>query len=145
MILLALLVALLATTGVASAGTVVYREFGDVTGILGSPPDNPCTGEEMIAFGNVLLTVRSTNQGIALHINGADGGMVGADSGTYYQFNGALNEFLSYDGDYHSVHHFSWFSPTNGDRFITTYVAHTTVNGNGDVSVEFDYINGGCS
>jgi len=71
--------------------------------------------------------------------------MIGKDTGTLYRFNGALNEFESADDDgYHSVHHFSWFSPSNGDAFIATFVSHTTVNGNGDVTADFDFLNGGC-
>jgi hypothetical protein len=45
---------------------------------------------------------------------------------------------------YHSLHHFSWFSPSNGDPFIATYVSHTTVNPDGSIEVDFDYLNGGC-
>lgn len=143
LMLLALVTLLFA--GTAAAGGSVLRIKGDIEAVLGEAPDNPCTGEPMDAHGEVVLLVHDTGSGSASHVNGAGATMTGVNSGTIYRFNGALNEFLSADDQgYHSVHHFSWFSPTNGDAFIATFVSHTTVNGNGDVTVSFDYLNGGC-
>jgi hypothetical protein len=143
-IVLVLLAALVAAIP-AFAGGPVYRVKGDIVDILGLPPDNFCTGESMEAHGDVFLLVHNTGAGLALHVNGAGATMIGTETGTKYRFNGALNEFESADDDgYHSVHHISWFSPSNGDAFITTFVSHTTVNGNGDTTADFDFVNGGC-
>jgi hypothetical protein len=143
LMLLALVTVLFA--GTAAAQGPVLRIKGDIEAVLGPPPDHPCTGEPMDAHGEVVLLLHETGAGSALHISGAGSTMTGVDSGTAYRFNGALNEFLSADDEgYHSVHHFSWFSPTNDDAFIATFVSHTTVDGNGNVTVSFDFLNGGC-
>lgn len=142
---LVLAIALFATAQVASAGGPVYREKDDIVEVLGSPPPNFCTGEEMEAYGDAVLLVHDTGAGLALHISGAGATMIGVDSGTLYRFNGALNEFESADDEgSHSVHHFTWFSPSNGDAFIATFVSHTTVDGNGNIAVDIDFVNGGC-
>jgi hypothetical protein len=142
---MAVVFALFATAQMASAGGAVFRVKGDIESILGPPPNNFCTGEPMDAQGEVVLLLHETGAGMALHINGAGATMTGTETGTLYHFNGALNEFVSVDDDgYHSVHHFSWFSPSNGDAFIATFVSHTTVNGNGEVTANFNFLNGGC-
>lgn len=99
----------------------------------------------MDAHGDVVLLIHETGAGSALHISGAGSTMTGVNTGTTYRFNGALNEFISADDEgYHSVHHITWFSPSNDDAFVVTFLSHTTVDGNGDVSVTFDFVNGGC-
>lgn len=147
-IMLAIMVFVIAfsfTTQIALAGSPVFMLKGDINYILGPPPDNYCTGEPMEAQGKVVLLMLETNTGMVFHINGAGATMTGTETGTFYRFNGALNEFISNDGGvFHYLHHFTWFSPSNGDAFIATYVSHTTINGNGDVTADFDFVNGGC-
>ena len=145
LILVVVLLVMLVRAIPALAGGPVYRLKGDIVAVLGPPPNNFCTGEPMDAQGNVVLLLHETGAGMALHISGAGATMTGTETGTLYRFNGALNEFESVDDEgHHSVHHFTWFSPSNGDAFIATFLSHTTVNGNGDVTVDFDFVKGGC-
>lgn len=142
---LALAILVFATAPIASAGGPVYRAKGNIEEVLGPAPDNFCTGEPMDAYGDAIMLIYETGAGYALHVNGAGATMIGEETGTFYRFNGALNESVSADDDgYHSVHHFTWFSPSNGDAFIATFVSHTTVDGNGNIAVDFDFVSGGC-
>jgi hypothetical protein len=127
-----------------AAGGPVLQIIDDINVVLGPTPNHPCTGEALTATGDVLLMVWGP-PGYRLHVNGAGVTMVGADSGNLYRFNGALNRFISAnDQVYHSMHHFTWFSPGNGDAFVATFLSHTTYNADGTIVVEFNYLNGGC-
>ncbi|MDX1688485.1 MAG: hypothetical protein R3248_10920 [Candidatus Promineifilaceae bacterium] len=143
--LLALGLVLFATAEIASANGPVLRIKDDVETVLGEPPDNYCTGEPMDAHGDVVLLFYESANGISVHVNAAGVTMTGENTGTLYHYNMAYNEMVSSDDDgYHWVYHVSWFSPSNDDAFIITYVSHTTVDGNGDITVDFDLVSGGC-
>jgi len=135
---------LFATAQSASAGGPVYRIKGNIEEVLGPAPNNFCTGEPMDAYGEVVMLVRETEAGYALHISGAGATMIGKETGDLYRFNGALNEFIADDGGYHSVHHITWLSPSNGNAFVANFMSHATVNANGEITAEFDYMGGGC-
>jgi hypothetical protein len=140
---LILLLSSFALPALAAPNGPVLRIKDDINVVLGPSPNHPCTGEAMTATGDVLLMLWAPNY--RLHVSGAGVTMVGADSGNLYRFNGALNEFDSANGQVsHSVHHFTWFSPANGDAFVTTFLSHTSTNPDGTISVDFDFVNGGC-
>lgn len=143
--LLAVVTILFAAAEIALANEPVFRIKGDIEAVLGQPPNNYCTGEPMDAHGDVVLILYETAAGMAAHVNAAGAKMTGEITGTVYHFNMAYNEIVSADDEgYHRVHHMSWFSPSNDDAFIATWLSHTTVDGNGNITVDFDLVHGGC-